>query len=81
MTGQYPKYEKCHTKTQINGEYCKCLMDKYNLCPQKKLCFGIVICLHPDNYKFATGETNKRRYGNGHQRNNGTKTGRTIQII
>jgi hypothetical protein len=59
MSSSYPNYEKCKTKL-IVGDYCKCLMDEYKLCPQKTS-FGICLCNHPDNYKFAIGASSGRK--------------------
>ena len=53
MQCSYPNYERCHTEL-IDDDWCKCLMDEYKLCPQKKSSLGICLCCHPDNYKFAT---------------------------
>ena len=52
MLCSYPNYGKCHTRKIVDGHY-KCLMDKYTLCPQTEPCVGMVICAHPDKYKFA----------------------------
>lgn len=53
MDSSYPNYERCRTKIFIAGEFCQCLMNEYTLCPQAEPCTGMVICAHPDKYKFA----------------------------
>ena len=52
MPGCYPNYERCHTRL-VEGDCIKCLMDEYNLCPQKTSYVSFFLCSHPDNYKFA----------------------------
>ena len=55
MRRNYPNYEKCHTML-INGNICECLMNEYNLCPQKINFSGIGLCVHPDSYKFVLSD-------------------------
>ena len=60
MRRNYPNYEKCHTML-INGNICECLMNEYNLCPQKIKLSGIGLCVHPDNYKFEMASNLRER--------------------
>jgi hypothetical protein len=54
MTSLYPNYEKCMTKV-LDGDFCLCLMNEFNQCPQKKLYLGMNLCTHPENFRFDTG--------------------------